>query len=350
MWPGIFLPLMTREGSVAGPTEPGLRCLVLPCVFGPPPKPWRFTTPWKPRPLDGAVTFTNSPTLNTSTLTTSPTLYVGISAFALPGSSRRTLRIVRGAASRPAFFACPTSALLARRPRGVRSPFLLSRAVRCCPMPSCRDACPAFALSVTASTAFGSASMTVTGICCPCSLKIWVMPSFLPMMPIISENPLLSHCLHWQLDYGSDRSRESATARLFKSLDLDLDVHASRKIQLGQRVHRLRPRVEDVDHTLVRLQLELLARLLVHVRGAEHRPPLRLRRQRNRARHLRAGLLRRPHDVGRRLVDHRVIERLEPNSDSSSHMNFQETGNREPGPGSGDRSPFPVRCPSTSRA
>src|ERR1043165_6159813 len=319
MWPGIFLPLMTREGSVPGPTEPGLRCFVLPCVFGPPPKPWRFTTPWKPRPLDVPVTFTNSPTLNTSTLTTSPTLYVGISAFALPGSSRRTLRIVRGAASRPAFFACPTSALLARRPRGVRSPFLFSRAFRCCPMPSCRDACPAFALSVTASTAFGSASMTVTGICCPCSLKIWVMPSFLPMMPIIS-NPRLSHCLHWQLDYDGDRSTTRPPPASFKSLDLDFDVDTGWKIQLGQRVDRPRPRVEDVDHTLVRLQPELLSRLLVHVRGAKDRPPLRLRRQRNRARHLRAGLLRRPDDVGRGLVDHRVIEGLQPNANSACHM------------------------------
>jgi large subunit ribosomal protein L3 len=28
--------------------EPGFRCRVLPWVAGPPPKPWRCTTPWKP--------------------------------------------------------------------------------------------------------------------------------------------------------------------------------------------------------------------------------------------------------------------------------------------------------------
>src|SRR5687768_3471256 len=251
-----------------------------------------------------------------STFTTSPTAYVGISSFALPGSSRRMLRSVRGTVSRPAFFAWPTSALLARRPRGVRSPFFDSRADRCCPMPSCSDAWPAFALSVTASTVFGSASMTVTGICCPCSLKIWVMPSFLPMMPIIS-NPLLSHCLNWQLDYGGDRSKTRPPPAYFRSLDLDLDVDAGREIQLGQRIDRLRPGVEDVDHTLVRLQLELLARLLVDVRRTEHRPALRLRRQRDRAGHLSARLLRRPHDVGRRLVDHGVIEGLQPNANSA---------------------------------
>ena len=38
-------------------------------------------------------------------------------------------------------------------------------------------------------TAFGVASTTVHGICCPCSLKIWVMPSFFPMIPIISTRP-----------------------------------------------------------------------------------------------------------------------------------------------------------------
>ena len=51
MWPGIRFPLMTRDGSVPGLIEPGFRCRVLPWVAGPPPKPWRCTTPWNPRPL-----------------------------------------------------------------------------------------------------------------------------------------------------------------------------------------------------------------------------------------------------------------------------------------------------------
>src|SRR5436190_5389140 len=101
--------------------------------------------------------------------------------------------------------------------------------------------------------------------------------------------------------------------------DLDLDVDTGRKIQLGQRVDRLRTRVEDVDHTLVRLQLELLARLLVDVRGTEDRPSLCLGGKRNGTRHLRPRLLRRSYDVRRRLVDHRVIEGLETDSDSASH-------------------------------
>src|SRR5215210_6427724 len=65
-------------------------------------------------------------------------------------------------------------------------------------------------------------------------------------------------------------------------LDLDLDVDARREVELRQRVHRLGAAVEDVDDALVRLQLELLARLLVDVRRAEDRPALRLRGERDR--------------------------------------------------------------------
>src|SRR5207302_4755311 len=50
-----------------------------------------------------------------------------------------------------------------------------------------------------------------------------------------------------------------------------------------------------------------------------HGPPLRLGGQWNRATHVGARLLRRPHNVRRRLIDHRVIERLETNPDSASH-------------------------------
>src|ERR1700722_18570406 len=138
-------------------------------------------------------------------------------------------------------------------------------------------------------TGLGGASTTVHGICCPSALKIWVIPTFLPMIPIMGL------------------------------LDLDLDVDTGRQIQLGERVDRLGARIEDVDHALVRLQLELLARLLVDVRRAQHRPPLRLRRQRDRPRHLLAGLLGRAHNVSRRLIDHRVIEGLETDANSTSH-------------------------------
>src|ERR1044071_4802325 len=93
----------------------------------------------------------------------------------------------------------------------------------------------------------------------------------------------------------------------FDSLNFYFHVHARGQIELRQRVHRLRARVEDVDDTLVRLQLELLARFLVHVWRPEHRPPPRLRRQWNGPRKLRARFLRGARNISRRRVDDGVV-------------------------------------------
>src|SRR6185312_2812458 len=279
----------------------------------------------KPRPLLVPVTFTASPTANTSTLIVSPRLYDGISILAFPGSSSRTLRRMRGGMSSPAFLAWPIAARLARCPLGrLLSPFADSRRSRALPSPSWSDAWPTLALSVTPSTGLGGASITVTGICCPCSLKIWVMPSFLPMMPIMLDSERVGR-LTWDVERSCQPYASSCIQRPTSNVQLfhlDLHVDARRQIQLGQRVHRLGARIEDVDHALVCLELELFARLLVDVRRPEDRPPLRLRRQRNRAGHLRARLLRRPHDVRRRLIDHRVIEGFETDSDSACHRTF----------------------------
>ena len=49
------------------------------------------------------------------------------------------------------------------------------------------------------------------------------------------------------------------------SLNLDLDVHASGEVELHQRVHGLWGRINDVEQTLVRADLELVAGFLVHV-------------------------------------------------------------------------------------
>ena len=98
-------------------------------------------------------------------------------------------------------------------------------------------------------------------------------------------------------------------------LQLDLDVDARGEVELHQRVHRLRRRVDDVEQPLVRADLELLARLLVDVRRAQHREALDPRRQRDRAAHLGARALGRVDDLARRLVEHAVIERLEPDAD-----------------------------------
>src|SRR5437763_795492 len=99
-----------------------------------------------------------------------------------------------------------------------------------------------------------------------------------------------------------DDALKATTLRRAGHLDLfadgeDLDLDAGGKIELGQRIDRSRTRIQNVDQPLVRLELELLARLLVDVRRTENGPALSLCRQRDRTTHLRARLLGRANDV-----------------------------------------------------
>src|SRR6185312_12381750 len=98
-------------------------------------------------------------------------------------------------------------------------------------------------------------------------------------------------------------------------LELDLDVHAGGQVELHQRVHGLRGGVDDVEHALVRADLELLARLLVDVRRAVDGEALDERGQRDRAAHGRAGALGGVDDLSRGMVQHPVVEGLEPDTD-----------------------------------
>src|SRR5438270_5858151 len=119
--------------------------------------------------------------------------------------------------------------------------------------------------------------MTVHGTCSPFSLKIWVMPSLRPIIPIMSQTRgARGSGVRGSGEFGVGSCRAAFPTPPNPSLHLDLDVHTSREIELRQRVHRLRARIENVDDALVGLQLELLPRLLVDVRRTEHRPPLRL--------------------------------------------------------------------------
>src|SRR5690606_9550420 len=135
-----------------------------------------------------------------------------------------------------------------------------------------------------------SSFSTVTGTCSPASVKTRVMPSFCAITPerMISVLP---------------------------NSELDLDVDAGGEVELHQRVHRLRGRIDDIEQPLVRPHLELLAAFLVDMRRAVDREFLDPRRQRNRAAHLRARTLRRRHDLARRCVENAVIERLEADPD-----------------------------------
>src|SRR6478752_7579890 len=264
MCPGIRFPLMTRDGSVPAPTEPGFRCRVLPWVAGPPPMPYRCTTPWNPRPLVVPVTLTVSPAAKIATVMVSPDF--GDSP-ATPNS-----RSTDGAASTPAALAWPASAF------GVRVAFFS-------PKPSCT--LPSF----TWKTRQGPASITVHGTLSPFSMKTLVMPSLRPISPLVMASP-----------------------------HLDLDIHPCGQVELGQGVHGLRTRIVDVEQPFVGAELELLAALLVDMRAPQHRPALDLRRERDGAGHLRAGLLGGPRVVSGGLVEHAVVERLQSDPDLASHL------------------------------
>src|SRR5439155_1439808 len=202
-----------------------------PWVSGPPPKWWRCTTPWNPRPFVTPVTLTRSPAAKIATVTVSPAL----GASPVEGATGKLCK-TRGAVSRPAFFTWPARAF------AVRFGFFVPK-----PNWTCEPPTP------TCTTGHGPASMTVTGTCVPSASNTRVMPSFLPIKPVID----------------------------LSSLHLDLDVHAGRQIELGQGIDGLGPRIQDVDQPLVRLQLELHLRV---VPRHHHLPP---RRQLHRPRHIR---------------------------------------------------------------
>src|ERR1044072_8594670 len=133
---------------------------------------------------------------------------------------------------------------------------------------------------------------TVTGTCSPASVKTRVMPTFCAITP---ERMLMSLSL--------------------SSSKLDLDVNAGGEIELHQRIHRLRRRIDDVEQSLVRAHLELLAALLVDMRRTIDGELLDLGRQRDRTTHLRTGALGSRHDLARRCIENTMIECLEPDAD-----------------------------------
>jgi hypothetical protein len=90
-------------------------------------------------------------------------------------------------------------------------------------------------------------------------------------------------------------------------LQLDFDVDAGREVQLAESVDRLLCRLEDVEETLVRPELELLPRLLVHVRRAVHGETLDVSRERNRTGDATAGAADRVDDLAHRLIEQPVI-------------------------------------------
>src|SRR5262245_7876301 len=103
---------------------------------------------------------------------------------------------------------------------------------------------------------FGSAAMTVAPTTVPSLLKCWSIPTLRPRITgfVIAGAPA-------PFPFCSAVSTSSflVSSVTVRSLELDLDVDARRKVQLHQRVDRLLRRIVDVDEPLVRADLELLA-------------------------------------------------------------------------------------------
>src|SRR5437879_3926228 len=106
----------------------------------------------------------------------------------------------------------------------------------------------------------------------------------------------------------------------------DLHIHTRGQIELHERVYGLRCRIENIEQTLVRANLELFPRLFVHMRGTQHTVLVFHRGQRNRACNLRAGAFRGGHNFCRRLVKHAVIVCLQPDANFfvSYHVSFPD--------------------------
>src|SRR5215204_2269262 len=119
-------------------------------------------------------------------------------------------------------------------------------------------------------TTQGPALMTVTGVTVPSLSKTCVIPTFLPIIPLTM--PASHHAARGDPPRRPANWPVTGPRMLLVILAecLDLDVDAGREVELHERVDRLWRRIENVHQPFVRADLELLARLLVDVRAAQH--------------------------------------------------------------------------------
>src|SRR6185437_2942341 len=98
-------------------------------------------------------------------------------------------------------------------------------------------------------------------------------------------------------------------------LETNLDVDAGgERVETLKRVDRFRRGLQDVDQPLVRADLEVLTRVLVLERGADHAVDVFLGGRRHRTGHGGAGALGRLDDLARRAIDRVVVVGLQPDS------------------------------------
>src|SRR5260370_40643156 len=100
---------------------------------------------------------------------------------------------------------------------------------------------------------------------------------------------------------------------------LDLDADAGRKTETLECVDDARVEVEDVDHALVRAHLELLARVFVDERAADHGQLGDLGWEWDGAGSARVGTAGGVDDLVRRLIQHTVVVCLEPDPNLLRH-------------------------------
>ena len=84
---------------------------------------------------------------------------------------------------------------------------------------------------------------------------------------------------------------------------------------MHEGVHSLWGWVHNIDETLVSAHLEMLARILVLVRGTNNAVDVLLSRERNRANHSCTRVRHRFDDLLRRLVDDLMVIGLKPDAD-----------------------------------
>ncbi len=80
-------------------------------------------------------------------------------------------------------------------------------------------------------------------------------------------------------------------------LDLDLDIHAGRKVQTHEHVNGLGVRVEDVDQAVVRAHFKVLVRVFVNESGTSDGKSFDFCRQGYRTNDTRAAAFRRFDDT-----------------------------------------------------
>src|SRR5579864_8450 len=134
--------------------------------------------------------------------------------------------------------------------------------------PICTASYPSFAAFLRCVITQGPALSTVAGRTSHLSSNNCVIPTFLPKIPVTLNAMIFFSAMPsmaarpWLESYGPKPERRCFLF-VFLAERLDFDVHTRRQIELHERVHGLLRGLKNVEQSLVRANLKLLARLLV---------------------------------------------------------------------------------------